>query len=249
MKYFFQPLDRTDLYLRFFEERCRLHKDFVPDYAGYYLGQYDIDAYDASSLHLGIFASEGVQKPIGFARLSPCTRHAPYWDTSLPGDIQGILQEANTGAAPAAPLPLWENYHLGSPKADAFPFCLGGKAQKCVEVGRLMILGDRPSPRLALNFLTYLLALPKFLGIDYVLASHSWAHHRFYKNYFGISQQFSEAYRHGDSMLAAIYDMKKPFKHNRELTEALLATFEHQGYAHAVNFEDHHLTGLNLVNK
>ena len=246
MKYLFQPLDRTDLYLRFFEERCRLNKTFVPDYSGYYLGQYDIDAYDRSSLAIGIFEVEGEQKPIGFARITPSNWDLPYFLPNMPSEIRHIIREASS--EPPYPLPLWENYDLGKPSRASFPFTLWGKRKKCVEVGRLMILGENPSPRLALNFLTYLLALPKYLGADYMLASHTETHHRFYANFFGISEAFSEAYSHNDAMMAALYELDKPLKHNQELLESLQDTFAAKGYANPIVFEQHVLSIPQPVN-
>lgn len=239
MNYLFQPLQTTDQYLRFFEERCKHNKSFIPDYSGYYLGQYEIDAFDLDSLHLGIFPERDLENPIGFARITQSPLATPSFSPSLPKDILELIHEATQPVT--SPLPLWENYDICQETIPLSHLGKGNENPIYLEVGRLVVLTEKPSPRMAMNFLSYLLTLPEFLKADYMLASHSFQHHRFYQNYYGVSELLPASYKHGTDMLAARYDLQKSWQNASELNLNLLQICKTIDIDAPVFFKNHEL--------
>lgn len=239
MNYLFKPLQTTDQFLRFFEERCRQNKSFVPDYSGYYLGQYEIDAFDLDSLHLGIFLGEDSETPIGYARITQSPMAPTSFVPTLPEDIKELIEEATLQSS--HPLPLWENYDVCQEAIPLSHFEEGAKNPVYLEVGRLIVLTDKPSPRMALNFLSYLLTLPKFFGADFMLASQRLSHHRFYQHYYGVSTLLPSSYKHGADMVAAQYDLRKSWQKATGLNRHLLQLFEEVGVHTPLLFQNHEL--------
>ena len=248
MKYIFQPLQTTDQYLRYFEERCRHNKAFFPDYGGYYLGQFEMDTFDLHSLHLGIFMGEHPGELVGFARLTlpPTLLASPSFSPLLPDEVQSIIQEA---ASPTTyPLPLWENYELSlEALSDQIPHGRSG-SPSFMEVGRLIVLTKQPNPRIITNFLTYLLTIPTYLGADSLLASHTHSHHQFYQRYFGISKVLHAPYRHGSSMMAAQYNLNESWTNGQELRDRLIEVFTWKGVYTPISFDHHRFIQFSTIN-
>ncbi|MEM9723607.1 MAG: hypothetical protein AAGA10_30350, partial [Bacteroidota bacterium] len=124
----------------------------------------------------------------------------------------------------------------------------GGIPMKTAEIGRLMILEKNSSVRLATHFITYILALTKYLGIDMALASQTQAHYKFYARYFAISHAWDPPYRHSDDMCISVFDLHRRLRNKQDLMDHILAEFLLKGFSHPIQFEAHELLRSSLLN-
>ena len=238
MNYSMKVLHRTSDFYQYWAERCRFNQEFVPAYSGYYLGQYEIDGFDKHSIHVGIFHDD--DKPLGFARITYNTANPPVFAPTLSEEVQQVIGLA-CGNPALAPLPLWENYEVPNKAIEHFPFYQGGIQTKTAEIGRLMILGENKSVSLATNFVTYILALTKFVGVELALASQTHSHYRFYAKYFDISHSWDLPYLHGDTMCISVFDLQNRLRNKQELMDQILEYFQHKGFQAPIRFESHRI--------